>query len=194
MQVETYEATETMADGTQECDAEALALIDQLGLEGQQKLNRPNQDGNIKRNPYRKMTAAEAFVYERLLSEQTPINNYADGPIPLRVLQVVAHARDLFDHLYVWHAPNADIKDPILVGINGETWSNERFILARWADELAPLDELMKLAQLQCKKAVASRLREIKSKVAAKLAAVEGADESDFVPGSDIIREPTFYE
>ena len=50
-----------------------------------------------------------------------------------------------FKSLEVWHSENADVKDPVLVGIRnpfGKSWETERDILARWGEVLAPLAEL----------------------------------------------------
>jgi hypothetical protein len=148
MLVETFEVTETGADGKPECDKEALAIIEKLGLKGQQTLIAPNQEGA--RCPYRKMTAEEFFVYSILCPQKTELTNYSDESIPLRVLQVAAHAVTLekFTTLEVWHPENADIKDPVLVGIVGKYSDREHFILARWG---ATLDSLETLKALACK-------------------------------------------
>ena len=146
MQVETYEVPEVdFMTGEEEDSEEAIALIEELGLEGQQDLTKG--DGRF---PYRKMTSEEKFVYELLFGEKTNVRAFSDGAIPLRVLQVISHASGLFDELTVWHKPNADIKDPLLVGTKevkgtyGPT--TEIFILSRWGDSLLPFSELASLA------------------------------------------------
>lgn len=162
MQVETYEVTEQDENGQpMECSEEALALIEQLGLEGQRHYLQPKEDGEVERIPYRKMTEEEAFVYETLFPQQTKIENYRDEPIPLRVLQVASHVREceFFDTLKVWHPKNGDfIEDPLLVGEreiqvrHSETWTQtvvERYILARWGTCLEPFE---KLRQMACEK------------------------------------------
>lgn len=83
MLVETFELEE-VAEQPPELEAEAVALIEKLGLDGQQT-----------RIPYRKMTEEETFVYGILCPMRTPLKKYKEGPIPLRVLQVAAHATDV---------------------------------------------------------------------------------------------------
>lgn len=137
MQVETYEVGEVTS--TVEQSEEAKKLVAELGLDEQERFYAPDQPAVC---PYRKMTAAEAFVYEQLLPVKTKFHKFGDEAIPLRVLQVAAHALTLFDKdgvkgdLMVWHSRNADIKDPLLVLSiqNGST--TERFILARWGEIL----------------------------------------------------------
>lgn len=68
-------------------------------------------------------------------------------PVPLRVLQVAAWAKEhpLVGYLEVWHT--ADIKkDPILVG-RRECYGGENFLLARWGDALESFDVLQVKAQ-----------------------------------------------
>lgn len=146
MLVETYEVTELDSENNPECEAEAVALIEQLGLTGQQKLL-TRSNGETVRAPYRRMTLDEAFVYGKVLPQKTKLDAYSDAPIPVRVLQVAAHAKELYESLYVWHPQNADEKDPLLVGINGPYYSpRETFILARWGEELLSFAELAKKA------------------------------------------------
>ncbi len=145
MQVETYECQETQTEHP-ECSDEALKLIAELGLAGQDALNTA-PSGDKTRFPYRKMRADEAAVFTLLCPRTCKLTEYADSPIPLRVLQVAAHAKPLFDELIVWAAPNSDVKDPVLVGIKkkGE-WTQERYILARWADALDEWPAVVKAA------------------------------------------------
>jgi hypothetical protein len=162
MLVETYEAVETGFDGQVECDAEALAIIEAMGLSGQQKLVAKTEAGDEVRNPYRKMTADEGFIYNLLLTKHTALDKYSDGAIPLRVLQVAAHSKD-----------HADVKDPILVGENGDTWSAERFLLARWGEVLEPLNELRKLAAAKLKAKLLGECAKAASHAQADVAAIE---------------------
>lgn len=148
MLVETFEEVETVGPEMEldNCD-EAIALIEQLGLKGQAK---PKQkaDGTRVLSPYRKITAGESFVVRMITPETTKLVDYGSGPIPLRVLQVAAHAKDHFKTLFVCH-PKALVKDPFLIGYTGDyDWSpwiqsDRIFILARWGAELASWPELM---------------------------------------------------
>lgn len=157
MKVETYEVIsvdeQNGAIVNDLVSEEALALIEQLDLKGQRELVAETKcDGEtvVTRNPYRRMTAEEMAIFGTVLPQRHLLRSYADGPIPLRVLQIAAHAKDLFDQLQVW-CPDPGQQDPLLVGQKGGhnhdranwlTTSGEFFILARWGEILEPLDVL----------------------------------------------------
>lgn len=185
MQVETYEVTEVDSVGTVECDQEAVALIEQLGLDGQKKLLKKGDDGTTTRCPYRKMTADEKFIYEKLMPRKTKLYDYSDGPIPVRVLQVAAHAVDLFEFVYVWHPENGDEKDPVLVGVNGEEFSTQRefFILARWGEELAPLSELAKKAAAKYRETLKANCAKAIAEIKTLVESLDGTPDGALVSG-----------
>ena len=144
MQVETYECTNTHSE-TPEQSAEALRLIQELGLTGQQ----PATDTTDKpRNPYRLMKSDEQFVYRILCPDVCKVEDYKAGPIPLEVLKTLAYAKtlDVFAGFEVWAASSKSVKDPVLVGYtNRSQWgslSGGPYILARWGEELLPLEVL----------------------------------------------------
>lgn len=145
MQVETFE--QQVERHPEACD-EAARLIDELGLGGQQELTSPN-DGAA-RCPYRQWTAIEHEVYSLLCPSVDKVEDYRADTIPLRVLQVLAHAKTLgiYEFFEVWHAANPAVKDPILVGVpNGETWRKERrHLLARWGAELDEFPAMVRQA------------------------------------------------
>lgn len=167
VQVQTYECEETVAEHV-ECESAAVELIEQLGLAGQRDLlaRHAGADGDTtKRCPYRKMEADEQFIYRQLCPQRGTLEKYSAGPIPLRVLQVAAHAKSLnfFETLEVWARESAAVDDPVLVGIHkpaGASWGRELFILARWGEALDELPAMMKSA-------TAAWLRKAKAKVAA---------------------------
>jgi len=191
VQVETYEVTEVdNVTGQVECEVEALELIESLGLAGQQKLLGKNDDtGEAVRCPYRVMNRNERFVYEQLLPIKTLLEQYESGCIPLRVLQVAAHAKDVFPYLWVWHAK--DKKDPLLVGAK-EKYVNEFFLLARWDDVLEPFSTLEKRAVKLFRDAYKTKLLEIQSKVATTISSIGNMADSVLASGEKSL--PTFYE
>lgn len=170
MQTETYEViSNNPAEGDNALVAElkspeAVELITTLGLKGQEALlvERQTEGGEtvVERFPYRRMTKDEDRVYGFLMPQKTKLVDYKDGPVPLRVLQVAAHATDLFDEpLIVWH-PEGAIDDPILIGIKHKPTTNpahpvrEVFLLARWGDVLLPFEEMrVKARELWVQKA-----------------------------------------
>jgi hypothetical protein len=148
MEVETFEIEELTSDMTTEEDGTAMAMIDRLGLEGQKKLCGGADQKSV--CPYRKLTKEEARVYKLLFPQDVGVKAYSDGRIPIRVMQVIEHARSLkmFDFIRVWCPENADEPDPLLVGYVGEYdfSPKERYILARWGECLAPFSELRRKA------------------------------------------------
>lgn len=150
MQVETFECQETSAEPI-EATEEAVALMEQLGLEGQRELMCPKKHERDVRSPYREITRDERFAYQVICPQTTPLAKYKSGPIPLRVLQIAAHAQSLgmFDELVVWHRTESVVPDPVLIGVKkkpGSSWEKTEFILARWGDELETLSVLVKRA------------------------------------------------
>jgi len=165
MQIETYEIEEHTTEGRDafEVEAEAQALIESLGLEGQQELLRASADPDVTtktRIPYRRMTAEEVRVYGVLYPEHATVTAYDVAPIPLRVLQVSAHGRELFDQLEVW-GPVTEDPDPILVGIIKKGHREEHHLLARWGDALLPFQELYEKAEAAITKRWKAKAEEV---------------------------------
>lgn len=186
MLVETYEVEEANSEAAAlAADSEATDLIQRLNLSGQLKLTNPE---TATRFPYRKMTKEEAQVYGILCKMRSRLENYADGIIPIRVLQVAAHVIDsrFCDRLEVWHPESADIKDPVLVGIKGPEYGDrELFMLARWGAELPPFQELKELARKMWMEQRRSALSKIRSQIDAELS----SDMADIAMGE----MPTYY-
>lgn len=193
MLVETYEQTEVDAAGVVECDAEALELIESLGLTGQQSLLSKRESGEQVRCPYRLMTQEEGFLFRQLFKKHTPIKQFQDSPIPVRVLQVAAHAREHFTHLIVWSPESDADRDPLLIGHNEShdfVTTGKQFILARCGEALDSMPTLFS-------KAVASRRAEIQAtchkaitRATACLNSLEAIPDAA-VPAMSI---PTYYE
>jgi len=169
MQIETFEQTEETVSG-KECEKseEALALIEKLGLKGQSELT--NDKGE--RFPYRKMSVQEFRVYSELFPAHSKIEDYSDSMIPLRVLQVAAHAKELgiAKEIQVWGERGKPV-DPILVGTVG--YNEPPFLLARWGEALAPFDELYEKAK---KKMVEKYKAEAAKKIADMKAVLEAPE------------------
>lgn len=181
MLVETFECQETAAEPI-EATEEAIRLIGELGLEGQQKLIRKSEEpGEFdKRNPYRLIRADEAFVYSILCPSVVALSQYDAGPIPLRVLQIAAHAQEFYKHLYVMYQPETAEKDPVLIGTDEKKYSYSQeitkkdAILARWGDELESFPVLLKRALEKGREMLCQRARKIVSKV-------EGATDDELI-------------
>lgn len=150
VQVETFECQETAAEPIEACE-EAIRLAESLGLEGQLEMTRPKSDDNQPtRSPYREMTQEEIFVYSVLCPEKVNASKYSRSPIPLRVLQVLSHAKSIgmFNTFEIWDKASQEIKDPVLVAFDKDSyaWNRKAFILARWGEELETPSVLLKRA------------------------------------------------
>ena len=179
-QVETYEAISLdEQDGivvNEEVSEEALALIESLGLSGQKQLLAEKDAGGevvTVRSPYRLITAEELAVFGAIMPNRTQLEKYDGGPVPLRVLQIAAHAKPLFDELQVW-APEPGRDDPLLVGVNGgSSWGGsvrlggKVFVLARWGDVLQPFEALRAKAREILKARVMKSLAKAKAEITA---------------------------
>jgi hypothetical protein len=181
MQVETFEAIglEVDAQGgvTSELnDPEAMALVESLGLEGQKRftvVTPAGEEETVARMPYRRLTAEERAVYGACFPAHSKVAAYTQAPLPLRVLQVVAHAVTMFDALEVWH-PAEVADDPVLIGVkfrDGKDYLRDEYLLARWGEVLVPFEEL----RAKAKTVLMAKAREALASSKADLAAFEGA-------------------
>ena len=177
MQVVTYECEET-AEETVEMAEEAMALIQQMGLEGQQQLIAPpTQDEVARRIPYREMAAEEKWVFETVCPYSRKLREYSRSPIPLRVLQVASHAASLgvFAEILVWAAEPQKEPDPVLVACIGDHYSSDLryFILARWGEALDEWPAMLRKAtELFCAK-VKAKFAEIRAEIERDCTAID---------------------
>lgn len=198
MVVETYEVDE-VKQATVEQDLEAKEIVEALGLEGQAKLYNPQaQDSGERAFPYRKMTAQEKWVYELLLPAKTKLKNYEDGAIPLRVLQVAAHASKLIEGrgaectLFVWHPKSADYKDPLLVLREGGDWTAQKFwILAHWGEELEEFGVLANKAKEIYRTKCLAKLEECKQQIEVWMRSADAKVHEHYLSGT--AGEPAAY-
>jgi hypothetical protein len=143
MKVETYEITEPEPEP--QIEAEAIELIDKLGLEGQKTLVKPETDVS-EQIPYKELTKAEVVVFEAVFPKHDEVKQYAAGVMPVRVLQVAAHSIELFNKVQVWHREDS-VADPVLMGINGTYSKEKHYLLARWGESVSKYETLLKEAR-----------------------------------------------
>jgi hypothetical protein len=184
--VETFEVLEA-EECTPELDAEAIALAEKLGLSGQAKLRSTGE--SPRRSPYRQMTNRERFTYGLLCPTRTKVEAYDNEPIPLRVLQVLAHAKDLgiYAGFFVMH--EAVVKDPVLVAHVGSEYSGEYYILARWGAELETFEVLVGRAI----KLASEKLRRALAKIRTQLDADIACADQIIDPERGRFEEPSYY-
>lgn len=186
MLVETFECQETAAEPIEACE-EAIALMNELGMDGQKSLVTKNEKtGRDQRAPYREMTKDEAFVYGVLCPKQYHIKEYSRTPIPLRVLQIAAHANSLgiYKRLEVWDVEDAVEKDPVLVGVSEHPvhkWQDQNFILARWGEVLEPFVVLLRRAVEKKREQFRSVVCNLQKIAAAELTVIESMTDEEMI-------------
>lgn len=184
--VETYEVEEIKSEiGNLAADAEAIELAQKLGLKGQLELSNPE---TLTRNPYREMSQLEGLVFRTLFPTETPIENYSSGIIPLRVLQVAAHAKEcgLFHHLEIWHPADHREKDPVLVGhTTANAWDrgHKCCLLARWGDPLCSFEQLAEKAKAKWKAVAKQELLTGQAKIEQALKTLDSKADAIFQTG-----------
>jgi hypothetical protein len=159
MQIETYEC-ETIP--SVEFTDEAIALVEKLGATKQSNFY---QEGKAV-IPYRFMTPIEMAVYAIMLPQRDEINAFDSAPIPLRVLQVGAHAKEVLEDgvLVVWHQ-GAGKDDPLLTLRIGPSYSGKYYLLARWGEVLEEFSVLMEQASKRHVMKMKVKIAEIKREV-----------------------------
>lgn len=165
MKVELFEIEDIKYE-TKEQSAEAMELIESMGLEGQAQ---PKE--TTTRFPYRLMNDEELFVYGTLCPEKADVHKFSNEPIPLQVLKTLAFAKTLpqLKYFEVWSAVSRMVKDPVLVARDSQ-YGSKNYMLARWGDELLPLEVLMPDAVKKFWYARTNSLNKIKSEINAALA------------------------
>lgn len=176
MEVETFECQETITEPI-EASEEAIALIEEMELHGQLSLIRSKtEEEPATRCPYRKIRQDERFVYRTLCPATSKLENFSECPIPLRVLQIIAHAKSLgiFKKFEVWSA-QGDVKDPVLIAYNtdGYDTSGHTFILARWGDVLEGWPALVQRTLIAWREKCRTEYAKIKAKITQEEAALD---------------------
>lgn len=153
MKIQEY-AVETCPQSPEFSD-EALKLIEQLGAENQNRFYGADQQPA----PYRKMSKHEHAVYKAVLPVREKIADFKAMPIPLRVLQIGAHAKGLLEgELIIWHAGEGK-DDPLLTLREGSEYSGSYYLLARWAESLEEFSVLAEQAVTITTEKVLAELR-----------------------------------
>ena len=199
MLVETYEVQE-VTEQPVEVNTECSGLVEELELKGQEKFYNPQEPESADPFCYRKMTAQEKIVIEAICPKKSKIESYSDGPIPLRVLQVAAHVKELRKmevedekgFIMVYHPQNADDPDPYLIYRDGSEYSPRSFyLLARWGDELDNWNILKEKARKILTAKLEKKFAEIKADVESGVASVKQTVTLALETGE--IREPSYY-
>lgn len=171
MKIETYEIEQPSQEIEQLAqDSEARELCEKLGLSGQLALSN-NESATV--FPYRRMTATEQKVFELHCPIKTKLDQYKSDAIPLRVLQVAAHAIscNVLHAVYVWH-PKESRLDPVLVGYTSN-YGGDLYLLARWAQVWKEFDLLLEEAKNIWQSKRIAQLKKAQAEVERSLTTVE---------------------
>lgn len=160
-------------------DNDALAKwnekVDELGLSGQKTVVKTGKSPI----PFLWMNDAIVHTFEILCPTRSDINEYNKTPIPVELLEVVSLCvkENYFEKIKVWY--NEKQKDPVIVGYvqkEGKDlggWDlnywGQKYLIGRWADVKASLDQLIERARkmftqsetIRLKKEIRDRQREL---------------------------------
>lgn len=185
MLVESYEMTE--AENEEENVDERISLLERLEIEGQKTLVR---SGRVFTFP--EMTAEEKFVFETLCPRTFQLKDYKQSLIPLRVLQIIAKAKDCveFSEIIIRDHESSMMVDPVAVGLIREGYNVRYFLLARWGKELDTYSTLLAKA-LQAKKVEAMmKLDEILQRAKARLDYLRNGE----ITSMEEVKIPSYYD
>jgi hypothetical protein len=182
MQVETFEQEE-VASLSVEASEEAITLMEKFNLVGQLSLCNTETRTLC---PYKQLKDEEFLVYKTLCPRTSDLKDFRASTIPLRVLQIISHAKELgiFKIFRVCSA-EGDEKDPVLVAWKENVYEGVPFILARWGEELDAWPELVKKAENLLRKKCKSKSIEMLSKIKIYSESIDTYTLSDFVKYGD---------
>lgn len=153
--VETYFIEETI-DLIHDNDALTKwhEKIEELGLEGQKAVVTTDKSPI----PFLWMNESIVNTFELLCPSKIEISKYDKSPIPVELLEIVGLCKkeDYFNKIEVWF--NEKQKDPAIIGYKfredkiheGEWYQNyyaSKYLIGRWADVKASLDQLVERAK-----------------------------------------------
>lgn len=179
MQVELYEIEEVgigQTDVPEKVEADVVAAIMELKLEGQKKLLQSfDENGEVdttapaKVIPFKKMNPDEERIWKGICPSQHNAESYDEGLIPLRVLSlmIACQKRGFFESYEIWSESNMRV-DPILVGVKKSgKWTHDYYLLARWGESLLPqaklAEEAVKRIIVRARANIARKLRDYQS-------------------------------
>jgi hypothetical protein len=186
MKVETYEIEEPKAEP--QIEAEAIQLIEKMGLSGQRSLVVDTGTAE-KRLPYREASKSERVIFEAIFPKCENVETYALGVIPVRALQVLAHGKELFDKVNVRYSESGS--ETMIVGVNGPSYSEKWFPLARWGGSLRTSENFRAEAREIIKADFQKKLKECAEKCKVMLSTLDDLVESRL--SGETISLPTAY-
>lgn len=100
--------------------------------------------GKVERigNPYMRLDPRTERVCEMLCPKKESYTTYTAGTLPLEILQEIHRCKknEWFPVMEVWYDDQSP--DPFLIGYESKKGSANKYLIARWGDELLPLEQL----------------------------------------------------
>ncbi len=171
MNIETFETEELPPEPA--IEAEALELIEKLDLKGQKSLVQPEKDGDDDIR-YKELTKGECAMFESMFDKKENVRDYRHMVMPIRVLQVAAHGKELFTEVQVWYSDESP-EFPFLVGLIGPSYSTKKkYLLARWSPKkLQPMEKLREVARATIRGDIEKKLKACIAKCNEHMANIE---------------------
>lgn len=96
-------------------------------------------------NPYMKLDPRAERVYHMLCPRREAYTVHNASTLPLEVIQEISRckANEWFPMIEVWYDDKSP--DPFLIGYDSKRGGN-KFLIARWGDELLPFEQLLEKA------------------------------------------------
>jgi hypothetical protein len=104
-------------------------------------------------NPYMKLDPRSERVYEMLCPRKELYTTYKASTLPLEVLQEIRRCKEneWFPVIAIWYDDKSP--DPFLIGYDSKKVDANKFLIARWGDELLPFEHLLEKAIYRYKEA-----------------------------------------
>lgn len=168
MLVESFEALEVLATHSDEDCTQAIdTLRSELGIKDKDQKTETQIT-------FRKATREEINTYRLLMPKRVKLEEFSDGPIPLRILELCKKAKEQgIPQLWVW-TPETGAKDDPIVFSYEHNWSmSDARIIGRWGDSLEAFSVLKEKAIALAKMKMTAALTKIKIHSAMTLKMIE---------------------
>ena len=165
--------------GSKEVTAEWKQLAEELEMEGQLRLIQPKKESESDKNPspYIHMNAKAERIFCILCPEVVNYKKYDKSTIPREVLKeiVLAEKEQFFDKICIWYDDASP--DPLVVGyIKIDSYNYVKHMIARFGDEILPMEELEI-------KAIKRLKRRMSDKLTSALSGIDSKVDEFFNPG-----------
>ena len=167
--------TDNESANSEQVEAEALELMEELGLQGQ--LDRATNHDDVQTlNPFEPLKQNQGDAVKRYFRDNyCDPENYKGATMPLEVLKLFKIAKDSghFKEFRLFYEKDYD-PDPVLIGYTeGVYRAGSAHLIARWGDALLPWIEFIEAAKQRHNEACQQACLKIQEQVKSKLAQFE---------------------